>query len=145
LENAGSALAAGDTPSAAAGEAAAASETVRVDHARIESLRLMEDADNPDLVDGLIDLFVSDSPTHIANLHRAVAEGNARLLEQTAHRFQSSLDNLGAARMSAICVRLERLGIAQRVGDAAALLTALDEEYRTVVPELLGKKGGGRS
>ncbi len=114
-----------------------------LDPSRINYLRSLGDAHNPDPVDDLIDLFLADSPLHLETLRRARNQDNPRLLEQTAHRLQSSLDNLGIPRMSEICVRLERIGMAGTTDGMAPLLAELEEAYEAVVAELLAEKGRG--
>jgi HPt (histidine-containing phosphotransfer) domain-containing protein len=137
-------------PAIAAAEEAASSRELApapaggmLDPSRLRYLRGMGDANNPDPVDDLIDLFLADSPLHLESLRRAQEQDNPRLLEQVAHRLQSSLDNLGIPRMSEICVRLERIGVAGSTAGMAPLLAELEQAYEAVVPELLAEKGRG--
>jgi CheY-like chemotaxis protein/nitrogen-specific signal transduction histidine kinase len=131
-------------PVQAPNEPSPASPPRLVDSSRIDYLRGMGDAQNPDPVDDLIDLFLADSPLHLETLRRALDQDNPRLLEQVAHRLQSSLDNLGIPRMSQICVRLERLGMTGTTRGMAPLLAELEQAYEAVVPELLAEKGRGQ-
>ncbi|HEY1013796.1 MAG TPA: Hpt domain-containing protein, partial [Herpetosiphonaceae bacterium] len=83
----------------------------------------------PDLVGQLIDLFAQESPPQVAAIARAVAEGDADSLRQTAHSLKSSAANLGAGALAAICAELEKRG---RGGEAAGLepqVAALETEF----------------
>ncbi|MBI2313112.1 MAG: response regulator [Betaproteobacteria bacterium] len=113
----------------AAPVAAVAPDDGPIDSKRLGYLREIQDEANPNVVGELIDLFIDDSPRHLANLWKAVNEQNAQALKQVAHRFRSSTENLGVRRMSAICDRLERMGMAGSVEGAMELLEQLNDEF----------------
>jgi CheY-like chemotaxis protein len=95
------------------------------------------DAKNPTLVSDIIQLFFDDSPGHLENIQRAVNEQNAALLDASAHRFLSSIENLGAQRMRTSCMELEALGRSGTVKGADGPLERLKREFDIARQHLL--------
>jgi len=83
----------------------------------------------PGLMEELIGVFVRDTPSKMAALHRAVKTGNAPSLEETAHALKGASGNLSAWRMSEVCAELERVGMAGDLAHAPELLRRLEEEF----------------
>jgi PAS domain S-box-containing protein len=81
-----------------------------IDRRRIDQLLALQDENNPTLLNDIIALFLKDSPMHLQNIASAVTQQDGAQLQSSAHRFLSSIDNLGALRMHQHCVELERLG-----------------------------------
>ena len=100
-----------------------------IDLRRIAQLRELEDEANPTLLADIVALFINDAPEHLDNIARALAFSDAALLEASAHRFLSSIDNLGALRMNAHCVALERLGKDGAPDQGANDFAALKREF----------------
>ena len=100
-----------------------------IDRRRIDQMLALQDHANPTLVADIVALFLNDSPEHLNRLELAVRQGDAALLEASAHRFLSAIDNLGAQRMHVHCVELERLGRQASLGGAVRLLEALRREF----------------
>lgn len=65
----------------------------------------------------LIDVYLDDTPTRLAQLQRAVDNGDADTLSREAHTLKSSSANVGAMTLSAIAQRIEQAG---RAGSAAS-------------------------
>jgi PAS domain S-box-containing protein len=103
-----------------------------LDLARIDYLRAIREDNGPRLLEELVSLFQRDAPKHIGALWRALSTGDAKAVRETAHAFRSSVDNLGAKRMSALCERLERMGRDGVLDGGQALMVELDEEYLKV-------------
>jgi len=53
-------------------------------------------------------------------------------LRASAHRFASSVENIGARRMAFLCAELERCGQTDNLVDAQPLLTQLTQELERV-------------
>ncbi|WP_292932115.1 response regulator [Noviherbaspirillum sp.] len=109
-----------------------------IDRRRIHQLMELQDEDNPTLVSDIIELFVTDSPKHLNNIATALAEGNAEALESAAHRFLSSIENLGADRMRKHCMELERMGKEGTLEGAQQLYEALQREFDIARQHLRG-------
>ncbi len=99
-----------------------------LDLARLEHLRQMQDDSQPRLVRELIELFESDSPQHVQRIAQAHACGDADALRTLAHRFLSGAQNIGAVRLSALCVDIERHAKAGHLHAAQPLLSELAAE-----------------
>jgi PAS domain S-box-containing protein len=102
-----------------------------IDRRRIDQLMELQDDSNPTLVAEIVELFVNDSPKHLANIAGAIERGNPAELVSFSHRFLSSIENLGAVRMRSDCMELETLGRAGKTEGAAPLLARLREEFET--------------
>ena len=116
-----------DRTGANARDATPADEPV-LEHARLEHLRTIQDDSQPSLVRELIDQFMADSGSHIQRLGEAHAAGDAIVLRALAHRFLSTTQNIGAQRMAALCLELERQASVGKLAAAGALVASLADE-----------------
>jgi PAS domain S-box-containing protein len=107
--------------------AAATGEGV-LDAARLEHLRSLQDQSQPSLVRELIDLFLSDSASHVQRIVQAHAAGDAPALRALAHRFLSATQNIGALELSRLCADIERLAKAGQMAEVALMLPWLERE-----------------
>ncbi|HOX66744.1 MAG TPA: response regulator [Burkholderiaceae bacterium] len=107
-----------------------------LDHARLEHLRSMQDENQPSLVRDLIDMFLTDSSHQVQQLNRAHAAADAHLMRGLSHRLLSATQNLGASRLSRLCIELERLAKLGQTDAAGALLADLERE-RSLAHEAL--------
>jgi len=108
-----------------------------IDRRRIDQLLELQDENNPTLASDIIQLFINDSPKHLQNIADALAAMNAEALLSAAHRFLSSIENLGAQRMRKHCMELERLGREGTTDGAQALLDSLRREFDIARQHLL--------
>jgi HPt (histidine-containing phosphotransfer) domain-containing protein len=102
-----------------------------IDPRALENLRDVLDGD-PDLLNELIDLFLSDAPALMQSLYDAVARRDAESLTQTAHSLKGSASNLGARGMAAVCANLERRGRAGSLSGAESACRILKKEFEVV-------------
>ncbi|MGE5650414.1 response regulator [Noviherbaspirillum sp. UKPF54] len=121
---------------------AAASEDgehdVIIDRRRIDQLVELQDENNPTLLADIVRLFINDSPKHLENIGNALAANSAEDLVSAAHRFLSSIENLGAQRMRKHCMELERLGREGTLDGAGVLLAGLRREFDVARQHLVG-------
>jgi CheY-like chemotaxis protein/HPt (histidine-containing phosphotransfer) domain-containing protein len=101
----------------------------RIDRRRIEQLLALQDEDNPRLLADIVDLFLSDTPGHLATLRDAVERSDAALLQKASHRLLSSIENLGAIAMRPPCLALEKLGKESSTVGAADYLAELERAF----------------
>ena len=135
LRQAGSQSRAAGAP--AARTAGGAADDTVLDALRLEHLRTMQDDGQPSLVRELIDLFVADAPGHVDALAQALQGADARRLASLAHRFLSVTDNIGARRLSALCVEIERLARRGELDGLERLVEALSHEHAQAHDALL--------
>jgi signal transduction histidine kinase/CheY-like chemotaxis protein/HPt (histidine-containing phosphotransfer) domain-containing protein len=122
------ALAAALQQAAASVPGAAAGAEV-IDTQRLEHLHSLQDGERPGLVRELIDLFVADAPVHLDALDDALQHGDATRLASLAHRFLSASENIGARRVSDLCIELERRGRLGTLDGAHDLVATLAGEH----------------
>jgi HPt (histidine-containing phosphotransfer) domain-containing protein len=88
-----------------------------LDQSVIATLKELGGAEEPGLFVELVDLFLEDAQVHLQALEKALATGDLKLLERTAHTLKSSSANVGALRFSRVCLDIElRSRAAQREG-----------------------------
>ncbi|HJV86359.1 MAG TPA: response regulator [Noviherbaspirillum sp.] len=109
-----------------------------IDRRRIGQLMELQDENNPTLVSDIVELFIADSPKHLQHIAEAIAAGDPAALESAAHRFLSSIENLGAGRMRRHCMELEQRGRDGVPDGAAGLLAALQREFEIARQHLRG-------
>ncbi|MCM2309342.1 MAG: response regulator [Sulfuritalea sp.] len=102
-----------------------------IDPRRISGLLELQDEQQPALVAELIELFCSNSPEHLDILAAAIRIGDGEALANAAHRYLSSIENLGAQRMRLHCMEIERLGRAGTIAGASAALELLRLEFES--------------
>ncbi|MBX7222204.1 MAG: Hpt domain-containing protein [Blastocatellia bacterium] len=112
-----------------------------VDAGVLENLReiMQEDDDIAPFIE-ILDLFVSDSPTHLHNIGKALEHTDPNQLKRAAHSLKGSCSNVGALKMAQICLQLEQMGAAGKTEGGAALYIDLQAEYervRTVLGEVM--------
>ena len=84
----------------------------------------------------LVQTFARDSSQRIAAIQEAVTAADADALRRAAHSFKGSSGNMGAPGLAEFCRSLEELGRDGTTDGAAALVTALVDEYTHVEREL---------
>ncbi len=100
--------------------------------APIERLREMGKVLGSDVPHRILELYLGDSPTHLATLRRGLAEGDAQAIEWAAHALKGSSANLGAGALAELCNQLEKLSRDAVPAGAEARLAALEAEYDRV-------------
>ena len=76
----------------------------------IESLRLIQREGGGEIVERLVAAFLEETPSLLAALYAAAERGDAPAFWHTAHALNGTCRSVGATRMGAICLVLERLG-----------------------------------
>ncbi len=125
----------GDAAFAASGTedvAVDAAVDAAIDRAVLDGLRELQDADDPDLVDAVIGIFLGDTPRRLAALRAALARGDAGAVVREAHTLKGSCGNLGARPMAERASTLEALARAGKLVPVPALLDGLDAEFDRV-------------
>jgi two-component system, sensor histidine kinase and response regulator len=128
-----------------AGDASASredSEEDPLDRSVLAGLRELQEEGEPDILNELIELFLTDVPPQLAALREAVEAGDAHSVERIAHTLKGSCGNMGAVRMEAICAELEEIGRSEDLATTPVRISKLEEEFgrvRVVFEEELSK------
>ena len=105
-----------------------------IDPAEIEKLRSL--SEDGSLLAEVIQIFRQTAPIAVADMNSAAKTRDFRQLSAQAHAFKSTCANLGATRLKDILSRLEKSRQEDDPQDIAALMTALETEYKVVTDEL---------
>ncbi|RMG43911.1 MAG: sensor histidine kinase [Acidobacteria bacterium] len=96
----------------------------------LANLRALQDSDEPDIVTELIDLFLQDAPGQLTAIRQAIERGDAHALQRAAHSLKGSSANLGAKRLAALCLELEKKGRANVIDGVNGLVEQLETEFQ---------------
>ncbi|PXX91023.1 histidine kinase [Marinobacter vulgaris] len=100
-------------------------------HLDQEALTELQDV-MEDEFDILINTYIKDSADRIAHLRSALAQEDADRFSRSAHSFKGSCINIGAPRLGELCSEAEQAGRSNRLGEAAAMVEAIESEFRQV-------------
>ena len=100
----------------------------------LEGLKKFQQADEPDFVTELIDLFLEDTAVQLESLKVAVSKNDVTEVRRLAHLVKGSSGNIGAVGFAELCQEMETtdLGTFAHDSDGQTLLLRLEEEFRQV-------------
>jgi two-component system, sensor histidine kinase and response regulator len=116
------------------------SDTAVLDRAILNGLRELREANQPDPVAELIDLFLQDAGPRLEKIKSAIAQRDKAALISTVHALKGSASNLGARSLAALCATFEKKAKAGDLSDAVPLLERLNLEFDRVRSSLLAEK-----
>jgi histidine phosphotransfer protein HptB len=114
-----------------------------LDPAIVEQLRMLASAGNSELLARLEVAFARDTPTRLAALRSAIANGDYDAVAFNAHTLKGSAANLGAIHVVAACKAIE--GAAENDGatQLEPLVQALDQAAAVALSALAGLARSG--
>jgi CheY-like chemotaxis protein len=115
--------------------------TVHLDPKALANIRVLQRPGAPNVLDKIIQVYLTTTPSLLAQLRDAIAQEDAELVERSAHTLKSSSASLGANELAALSKELELLGRARTFTQAARLMTAIEELYPAVSAALLVEQG----
>jgi len=113
-----------------------ASPTPALDRQVLQGLREIAGDDFEGLIAEVIDSYLEDSPPRVQNIHRAIADGDGKGLEESAHALKSSSSTVGAMGLAQLCAELETWGETGNLEPASTLISQFDAEYERVIAAL---------
>jgi HPt (histidine-containing phosphotransfer) domain-containing protein len=122
-------------PASAEGSGTSTQEVMEdsLDHTVIEKLRELGDSN---LLSELAQMFLEEVPDRIGALQEAIDKGDTQALKRITHTLKGSSANIGAPRMSRLCLDLEHAGEANDLSAAASIVELLNKEFDHVRTEL---------
>ena len=81
-------------------------------------------------------LFLDEYPRALDDMHRAVATGDAKLLDRAAHGLKGSVANFCAQTAEDAAFQLEQMGRTQKLDQAPQTLAALEQALANLQAEL---------
>ncbi|MBI1292617.1 hypothetical protein GC173_15475 [bacterium] len=89
----------------------------------MERLNLITGGDE-EMIQELVDLFVSDTTARIASMVESVARQDRLTLKRQAHAVKGASANMGATHLFNICMQLEKSSETGNVDELSQLLSA---------------------
>ena len=94
-----------------------------------------------DFVTRLIDQYLAESTSRMAELKDAIERRDAPAVRRTAHSLKGSSGTVGAGRMAEICGELDQLARNMTFDGTSTLVVALDDEFKRVRDALQLERG----
>ncbi|HTD06313.1 response regulator [Undibacterium sp.] len=113
-----------------------APESITIDPHALQALRALQRPGRPDVLTRIIDMFNSDAPRLLGEMHDAVDANDAEALRHAAHTLKSTSANVGATILSATCKEIEQLARISDVGGAVVRMNNIKEELDRVLAVL---------
>jgi signal transduction histidine kinase/CheY-like chemotaxis protein len=107
-----------------------------LDKQALEQLRSLQRPGGPDLLGKVIGLYLDNSQGLLERLRGALGAGDPDGLREAAHALKSSSANVGATALAELAKRLEAMGRAADLSQAASITEQLLAEYQRVVRAL---------
>jgi HPt (histidine-containing phosphotransfer) domain-containing protein len=82
-----------------------------------------------DFIDELVETFFEEAPELLAEMKRALAEGDAGAFRRAAHSLKSNSESFGATRLASLARELEYLGRDGRLDQAKPKMPQLEIAY----------------
>ena len=89
-----------------------------------------------DLLKEIAALFLEEYPRELDDIRKALATGDAHLLEHAAHGLKGAVANFGARAAVDAAFQLEQLGKAGKLDQVSAALAALERTLACLHTEL---------
>ena len=100
-----------------------------LDQNALESIRQLQTEIESNLLNELIDLFISESPKLIDTIEQAVRAKDAKTIQFAAHRLKGSSAYLGASRVCILCSEIEEQSRENLLNQLSFTVPALKTEY----------------
>ncbi|MGK7874797.1 MAG: response regulator [Xenococcaceae cyanobacterium] len=101
---------------------------------------LTEILDEDEILAKVIDSYLEDAPKLLQAIATAVAQGDAKVLEDAAHTLKSTSATFGATNLHQFCWELERIGRSGTLTASAEMVSQVETEYEKVKVALLQKR-----
>jgi PAS domain S-box-containing protein len=95
----------------------------------IAMLRQLGGATETPVLQELVEIFMRNAPLQLEQLASSVKAGDYKSLKEVAHGLKGACMNIGAARMSSICIAIEQAAQSQALDLVARYLETLNRVY----------------
>jgi len=114
---------------------------------KLSELKELAKGESPGWLESLINQFLRDAADRVEKLHATCRDGDAKVLEETAHTLKGSAATLGASALKTTAQRLQELGRSGSLAGADALIEELERllsETRRYLEGAIPAAGGER-
>ena len=111
------------------------SHTPVIDAQAIENLRALTPDDNDEFLREIVGIFLSDTPSRIAELEQSFAAGDNAPFTRAAHSIKGSSANVGAAALREVAEELEQHAKTNGVAGTEPLVVRVKDEFARVKVE----------
>ena len=101
----------------------------------LNTFNSLKESTGVDFINELVDAFLDDAPTLIAQMRSALAEKNAEAFRRAAHSMKSNAATFGAMELSALAKELENLARENNL-DVGNRVDVIEAEFQQVKSEL---------
>ena len=101
-----------------------------------ETFSALRDTTGGDFVRELIDTFLTEAPSMLADLRDSLAGGEAERFRRAAHSLKSNGNTFGALTLGTLARELELAGVAQVNERGPSALAEVEAEYMRVASAL---------
>jgi HPt (histidine-containing phosphotransfer) domain-containing protein len=103
-----------------------------VDRQAWDSITALQRPGKPDMLAKVLTLYLTDSQQLVDRVRQGVADGEAQLVNESAHSLKSRSSVLGAVSLSDVCQKIEAISRQGSVKDAEPLLDPLETAFTHV-------------
>ena len=107
-----------------------------LDESVLDSLRLLEDESEPNLLAQLLRLYLVEAPHYVSEIEQALLAGNISMIEMPAHSLRSVSSSIGALYVCKYACALETAARAQDRQAVIILVEELCREFERVKLEI---------
>ena len=91
---------------------------------------------DPQILKEMVEAFLQEGPTRLAELRQAVRDQNAKVVRRQAHTLKTSLRYFGVEAAAELALRMEELGMQAEKASDAALLGEIPALFSQFEPQL---------
>ncbi len=106
------------------------SQAAVIDKSILDSIRDMQDEDDPFLLQEMITLYLGTAEKSLHELRAEDATDDADALKKIAHSLKGSSATIGAARVAACCRVIENMGAKGELERFPIILKMLELEFK---------------
>jgi len=106
----------------------------------MDTFNTLKESTGADFISELIDAFLDDAPTLIAQMRSALTSGNAEEFRRGAHSMKSNAATFGAMELSALAKELETLARENNL-EVGNRVDLIESEFLAAKAELETLKG----
>lgn len=113
-----------------------------IDYTVLDAIRKLEDSSSGRILEKIIELFLTDTPQQLEELHKALMEQDVDTVRSISHSLKSSCASLGAIHLPPLLKQLETNARGNSLEGASELLSQIEEGFRKTILPLQSVEGG---